>query len=29
MYKKCQTGNIDNSDWLEDRIVNIPSGYRF
>lgn len=29
MYKNCQTGNIDNSEWLEDRIVNIPSGYRF
>ncbi|MBU2494645.1 MAG: LegC family aminotransferase [Bacteroidetes bacterium] len=28
MYKDCQTGNLDNSDWLEDRIVNIPSGYR-
>jgi len=28
MYKDCQKGNIDNSEWLEDRIVNIPSGYR-
>ncbi len=29
MYKDCQKGNLDNSEWLEDRIVNIPSGYRF
>jgi len=28
MYKNCQAGNIDNSLWLEDRVVNIPSGYR-
>ncbi len=28
MYKKCQTGNLDNSEWLEDRIVNIPSSFR-
>ncbi|MCF8355753.1 MAG: LegC family aminotransferase [Melioribacteraceae bacterium] len=28
MYKDCQKGNLDNSEWLEDRIVNIPSGYR-
>ncbi|WKZ71054.1 MAG: LegC family aminotransferase [Melioribacteraceae bacterium] len=28
MYKDCQKGNINNSEWLEDRIVNIPSGYR-
>ncbi len=21
-------GNLDNSLWLEDRVVNIPSGYR-
>ncbi|MHA1384779.1 MAG: LegC family aminotransferase [Candidatus Helarchaeota archaeon] len=28
MYKYCQKGNLDNSKWLEDRIVNIPSGYR-
>jgi len=28
MYKNCQTGNLDNSEWLEDRVVNIPSGYR-
>jgi len=28
MYKNCQTGNVDNSEWLEDRIVNIPSGFR-
>lgn len=28
MYKDCQKANLDNSEWLEDRIVNIPSGYR-
>lgn len=28
MYEDCQKGNLDNSEWLEDRIVNIPSGYR-
>lgn len=28
MYKNCQAGNLDNAQFLEDRIVNIPSGYR-
>lgn len=28
MYKHCQTGNLSNAEWLEDRIVNIPSGVR-
>jgi perosamine synthetase len=28
MYKNCQFDNIDNALWLEDRIVNIPSGLR-
>ena len=28
MYKNCLIGNLDNAEWLEDRIVNIPSGYR-
>jgi perosamine synthetase len=28
MYEDCLTGNLDNSLWLEDRIVNIPSGFR-
>lgn len=28
MYQECQKGNLDNSEWLEERIVNIPSGYR-
>lgn len=28
MHKDCQTGNLDNAEYLEDRIVNIPSGYR-
>ena len=25
MYKKCQTGDLKNSLWLQDRIVNISS----
>ena len=29
MYQHCQSGNLDNACWLEERIVNIPSGYRF
>lgn len=28
MYKNCQTGDLEYSEWLEDRIVNIPSGFR-
>lgn len=28
MYKSCQSGNLDNSIFLENTIVNIPSGYR-
>lgn len=28
MYKDCQCGDLTNSLWLEDRIVNIPSSYR-
>ncbi len=28
MYKHCQHGDLSNSLWLEDRIVNIPSSYR-
>ncbi len=27
MYKNCPHGNLENSNWLEDRVVNIPSGY--
>ncbi len=25
MFKDCPTGNLDNSFWIEDRLVNIPS----
>jgi dTDP-4-amino-4,6-dideoxygalactose transaminase len=25
MYKNCQTGDLSNALWLEDRVVNIPS----
>ena len=28
MYAHCQTGDLANSLWLEDRVVNIPSSYR-
>lgn len=28
MYAHCQCGPLDNSLWLEDRVVNIPSSYR-
>ena len=27
MYKNFQAGNLENAEWLEDRIVNIPSSY--
>jgi len=25
MFSSCQSGNLDNAKWLEDRVVNIPS----
>ena len=25
MFKYCPTGNLDNAQWIEDRLVNIPS----
>ncbi len=28
MFNDCQTGDLSNSEWLEDRIVNIPSSVR-
>mgnify|MGYP000685824620 CR=1 FL=1 len=28
MFKECQTGRLDNSLWLEDRMANIPSSVR-
>jgi perosamine synthetase len=28
MYRDCQTTNLDNAQWLEDRVVNIPSSVR-
>jgi dTDP-4-amino-4,6-dideoxygalactose transaminase len=28
MFNKCFHGNLDNSEWLEERIVNIPSSVR-
>jgi aminotransferase in exopolysaccharide biosynthesis len=28
MFIQCQTGNLENSEWLEDRLVNIPSSVR-
>jgi len=29
MYESCQKSSLDNSIWLESRVVNIPSGVRF
>jgi aminotransferase in exopolysaccharide biosynthesis len=29
IYSGCQCGPLDNSEWLEQRIVNIPSSVRF
>jgi hypothetical protein len=29
MVAGCQCGPLDNSEWLEQRIVNIPSSVRF
>ena len=28
MYKSCLAGPLPNAQWLEDRVVNIPSSYR-
>ena len=28
MYKNCQSGNLENCDWFEKRIVNLPSSVR-
>jgi perosamine synthetase len=28
MYKKCKKTSLENAEWLEDRIVNLPSGVR-
>lgn len=28
MYQHCQCGDLTNAEWLEDRIVNIPSSFR-
>jgi perosamine synthetase len=28
MFSQCQTGNLDNANWLVDRIVNIPSSVK-
>lgn len=29
MFENCQTGDLNNSQFLEDRVVNIPSSVRF
>jgi len=26
MFKYCECGNLENAQWLEDRLINIPSG---
>lgn len=28
MFQNCQCGDLFNAEWLEDRVVNIPSSYR-
>jgi perosamine synthetase len=28
MFKNCQSGDLTNAEWLEKRVVNIPSSYR-
>ena len=28
MFKDAQCGDLSNSEWLEDRVVNIPSSVR-
>jgi len=28
MFKSCQKGDLNNAEWLEERVVNIPSGVR-
>lgn len=28
MYAQCMHGSLDNAEWLEERVVNIPSSYR-
>ncbi len=28
MFKDAQTGDIENAEWIENRLVNIPSSYR-
>ncbi len=28
MFKECQTDSLENAEWLEDRVVNIPSSVR-
>jgi dTDP-4-amino-4,6-dideoxygalactose transaminase len=28
MYSNCQTTNLETSQWLEDRLVNVPSSTR-
>jgi len=25
MFKNCECGDLSNAEWLEDRVVNIPS----
>jgi aminotransferase in exopolysaccharide biosynthesis len=29
MYKGCQSDDLSNSEWLEERVVNIPSSFRY
>jgi perosamine synthetase len=28
VFKNCQKGDLSNAEWLEERVVNLPSSYR-
>jgi perosamine synthetase len=28
IFKECRKGDLANSEWIEDRLVNVPSGVR-
>jgi hypothetical protein len=28
MYEQCITGDLKNAEWLEERVVNLPSSFR-
>jgi len=28
MYQRCRRGDLTNAEWLEERVVNLPSGFK-